>query len=92
MITSEIRIPSSYNFRLTQFLTSMVGLTHRVFTENKKLGMLIVFCVFTTTGSNAPLLVAQQSSQRPDSADIPVSLTCFAKGVYEPSSIADHLI
>ncbi|KAL6701536.1 putative MFS transporter [Trichoderma pleuroticola] len=73
MMTSETRIPSSYNFRLTQFLTSMAGLTRRVFAENKKLGMLIVFCVFTTTGSNLPLLVTQQSSQRRfDSADIPI--------------------
>lgn len=91
MMASETRIPSSYNFQLTQFLTSMAGLTRRVFAENKKLGMLIVFCVFTTTGSNLPLFAAQHSSQRPDPADLPVSLTCSAKGVYELSSIADHL-
>lgn len=90
MMASETRIHSSYNFRLTQFITSMAGLTHRAFTENKKLGMLIVFCVFTTMG-NVPLLVAQQSSQQLDSADIPVSLIRFAKGVYELCSIADHL-
>ncbi|KAL6837238.1 putative MFS transporter [Trichoderma camerunense] len=70
MMASETRIPSSYNFRLTQFLTSMAGLTRRVFAENKKLGMLIVFCVFSTTGSNLRLLVTQQSSQRLDSADL----------------------
>ncbi|KAL7957636.1 putative MFS transporter [Trichoderma compactum] len=73
MMTSETRILSSYNFRLTQFLTSMAGLTRRVFAENKKLGMLIVFCVFTTTGSNLPLIITQQSSQRRlDSADLPI--------------------
>ncbi|KAH8125759.1 major facilitator superfamily domain-containing protein [Trichoderma asperelloides] len=76
MMASETRIHSSYNFRLTQFITSMAGLTHRAFTENKKLGMLIVFCVFTTMG-NVPLLVAQQSSQQPDSADIPILMSIF---------------
>ncbi|KAL7894172.1 major facilitator superfamily domain-containing protein [Trichoderma sp. SZMC 28014] len=74
-ITSEIRIPSSYIFRPTHFLTSMAGLTHRAFTENKKLGMLIVFCVFTMTGSNVPLLVTQQSAQRLHSADIPILIS-----------------
>lgn len=69
----------------------MAGLTRRSFTENKKLGILIVFCLFTTTGSNVPLLFTQRSSHRPSSADISVRFTCFAKGVYEPSSIADHL-
>ncbi|KAL6887418.1 major facilitator superfamily domain-containing protein [Trichoderma longibrachiatum] len=69
---SEMRIPSSYNFRLTRFLTSMAGLTRRSFTENKKLGILIVVCLFTTTGSNVPLLVTQRSPQRPSSADISV--------------------
>ncbi|TFB05663.1 hypothetical protein CCMA1212_001430 [Trichoderma ghanense] len=77
MIASEIRIPSSYNFRLTQFLTSMAGLTHRAFTENKKLGLLILFCLFTTTGSNVPLLVTKPSSQRPGSADIPIYISIF---------------
>ncbi|KAL5095438.1 hypothetical protein Trisim1_000212 [Trichoderma cf. simile WF8] len=67
MIASETRIPSSYNFRFTQFLTSMAGLIHRAFTENKKLGMLIVFSVFTTTGSSVPLLVTGRSSQQPGS-------------------------
>lgn len=91
-MATETRIVSFYDFRLTQFLTSMARLIHRIFAENKKLGILIVFCVFTTTGSNLPLLVTQQSSQRrADSADIPVSLIYSAKGVYEPSSIADHL-
>ncbi|KAL7908362.1 major facilitator superfamily domain-containing protein [Trichoderma velutinum] len=75
MMASETRIPSFHNFRLTQFLTSMAGLAHHVFTENKKLGMLIVFCVFTTTGSDVPLLVTQQFSQRPDSADIPILMS-----------------
>jgi hypothetical protein len=78
-IASEIPIPSSYNPRLTRFLTSMAGLTHRAFTENKKLGMLIVACLFTTTGSNVQLLFNQSSSQRPSSADIAVSSTCFAQ-------------
>ncbi|KAL7809042.1 major facilitator superfamily domain-containing protein [Trichoderma gracile] len=74
---STIRNPSSYNSGLTQFLTSMAGLTHRAFTENKKLGMLIVFCLFTTTGSNVQLLVAQSSSQRPSSADIFIYISIF---------------
>ncbi|KAL7803699.1 major facilitator superfamily domain-containing protein [Trichoderma aethiopicum] len=69
---SEIRIPSSHRFGLTQFLTSMAGLTRRSFTENKKLGILIVFCLFTTTGSNVSLLVTQRSSQQPSSADISI--------------------
>ncbi|KAM6485233.1 putative MFS transporter [Trichoderma sp. SZMC 28011] len=76
MMATETRTVSFYDFRLTQFLRSMAGLIHRIFAENKKLGILIVFCVFTTTGSNLPLLVTQQSSQRrADSADIPILIS-----------------
>lgn len=69
----------------------MAGLIHRAFTENKKLGMLIVFSVFTTTGSSVPLLVTGRSSQQPGSPNFLVSLTRSATDVYELFSITDHL-
>lgn len=69
----SIRSCSKYQ-RLINFFKSTVVLARRCFYENKTLGLFLLFCVFTTTASNVPLMLAQQFSGRPDALDLAVSL------------------
>ncbi|KAG8407135.1 hypothetical protein J3458_020629 [Metarhizium acridum] len=61
--------------RLIDFFKSTVVLARRSFYENKKLGLLLLFCVFTTAGSHIPLMLAWQSSERPDALDLAIFLS-----------------